>query len=86
MGILDLLEKLEDSAEPHSSISMSWEAKGIGFGQFYFYLDEQDKKWHCQNECMSKEFIKRMFNAFVDELVLDESRDDIPPAGEDAGE
>lgn len=86
MSILDMLEKLEDNCEPHESFSVNWEAKSVGFGQLYFYFNQADGKWHCQNEMMSKDFIKRMFGAFVDDLVLDEVRDDVPAAGEDAGE
>lgn len=69
--MLKMFDKLEDKTAPHcDQFTISWTAKGVGFGQFHFY--KKDEKWYCNNECMSKDFIKRVLSTFVDEVELTE--------------
>lgn len=39
------------------------------FGELYFYM--KDEKVHISNGCMSKEQIKKILNAMVDDSILD---------------
>lgn len=54
-----------------SSFQINWSVKNIGFGQFYFY--NNDDKLHCSNEMMSREFIKEILCKMIDDCELDES-------------
>ncbi len=47
---------------------LSWQMKGIGFGQLTFY--EKDGKLHCDSERMSKKFIKHILSNMVDEAIV----------------
>lgn len=51
-------------------LHLMWAVNDVGFGQFYFY--EKDGKIHCDNECMSKEFIKKVLNDMIDDCILDD--------------
>lgn len=64
--------------EKFEGFRVNWGAKGIGFGQLDFYydksedeLDEQGeiskRKLRCDNECMSKEFVKAVLNKLIEE-------------------
>ena len=75
MSIRDFFEKFDNTCDPIGVTSFNWTAKGIGFGQFYFYFNEKDGYIHCENECMSRETIKEILNRMVDECVLDCPRD-----------
>lgn len=66
-------EKLNDSCEPVTGICFNWTAKGVGFGQLYFYT--KDDQVYCDNEMMGKEFIKKMLCKMVDDCVLTEPRE-----------
>jgi len=46
-----------------------WSVKKFGFGEFAFYEDEQGELY-CDNEYMSKDFIKKCLTAFVDKCKL----------------
>ena len=46
------------------AIVFLWGIEGIGFGETSFYYE--DGKLKCDNECMSKEFIKAILSDFVD--------------------
>lgn len=70
MSLRDTFDKFEDGVSLHGPFGIDWSLKGIGFGQFYFY--EKDGKIYCNNECMSKESIKRALNAMVDQCELTE--------------
>lgn len=56
-------------------VTVKWTAKGTGFGEFTFY--SVDGKLHCQNEMMSKDFIKLMLCLIVDKAILDDSEKEI---------
>jgi hypothetical protein len=51
-------------------VTVKWTAKGTGFGEFTFY--SVDGKLHCQNEMMSKDFLKVMLCLIVDKATLDD--------------
>ena len=46
---------------------IQWSAN-IGFGEYTFY--KKDGKWYADNECMSKEFGKKLLEKFLDEVIL----------------
>jgi hypothetical protein len=52
----------------HHGFGVNWSAKGIGFGQLYFYTD--NGLIYCDNELMDKEFIKQVLCQMVDDCVL----------------
>ena len=54
-----------------NSFQINWAVNKIGFGEFYFYLDDEDNKIRCSNELMSKEFIKEILCKMVDNCILD---------------
>lgn len=64
-----IFDSLSSKIEPHENFTVSWSVPKVGFGQFYFY--KENNEWKCSNECMSKEFIKRILCDFVDNLKLD---------------
>ena len=72
MSIQDMFDAMEDSCRPMDGCTLNWSAKGMGFGQFYFY--NKDGKLHCDNEMMSREFIKKMLCQMVDDCVLDDEK------------
>lgn len=49
-------------------IYFNWHVDGLGFGQLYFYQDE-DGTIHCDNELLTKETVKKIFD-----LLLDQSK------------
>jgi len=85
-GIQGMFDSMEDSCspmgipkdrndEPLGTALLGWSAKGIGFGSFYFYEKKDDDgniKLYCENECMSKEFIKRMLCIMVDDAIMND--------------
>lgn len=76
MSLQESFEKFEDSCGPAQPCYFQWSAKGIGFGELYFY--EKDGKIYCDNELMGKEFIKRMLCKMVDDCELTCTRETIP--------
>lgn len=76
MSLHDIFESLEDSCKPDRTINFNWTASKVGFGSFYFY--EKDGILMCSNECMGKEFIKKMLCNMVDNCELDDPRDGKP--------
>ena len=74
--ILERSAKLPTECRPSGDCEFGWVAKGIGFGSFRFWIDE-DNVLRCDNEAMGKQFIKDMLCKMVDEAVLDiESKKD----------
>ena len=85
-SIQEMFNAMEDSCspmgipenrndEPLGTALLGWSAKGIGFGSFYFYEKKDDNnntKLYCENECMSKEFIKRMLCVMVDNAIIND--------------
>ncbi len=54
-------------------VQFSWGKPGTGFGQVLFYT--KDGTLHCDNECMSKEFIKERLCKMVDDCKITEEWD-----------
>lgn len=73
MSLDESFAQLKDHCHPTHDVHVQWTAKGIGFGEFYFY--ENDGKLYCDNEAMSKDFIKRMLCQMVDDCILSDPRD-----------
>lgn len=69
MALHEMFEKIEDNCTPDRCTVFNWQAKSVGFGQFYFST-EKDGTVHCDNEGMSKAFIKRMLCQMVDNAVM----------------
>jgi hypothetical protein len=62
------LAKAIDIPYENHAIGVQWTATGIGFGEFWFKVE--NGKTVCDNEGMSKEFIKQMLCQMVDDCVL----------------
>ncbi|MEO6692405.1 MAG: hypothetical protein ABIO44_08710 [Saprospiraceae bacterium] len=74
-GLTALFNSMKDACSPsgdfkNTCYQFDWSAKGVGFGQFYFYM--KDDKLHCSNELMSKRFIKQMLCKMVDDAIMDD--------------
>lgn len=54
--------------EQNNGFIVAWGRKNWGFGEFTFAM--KDGKIVCDNECMSKQFIKDVLCALVDECEL----------------
>lgn len=83
MSLKAFFDSFDDSCEPHRNASFSWSAKGCGFGQMTFYIDEADGYVHCANEIMSRAFLKDMLCKMVDNCVLDDPNERHPDTGPD---
>lgn len=55
------------------SFGVEWRTKSAGYGTFTF--KQKDGKIICDNEYMSREFIKSVFDFFVDKMELVHNRD-----------
>lgn len=75
MSIKEFFDSMKDNCEPEGTTTFNWSAKGIGFGQFYFYV--KDGELRCENECMNKGFIKKMLCQMVDESTLNDVTENI---------
>ena len=53
----------------HDYLIIKWGVPGTGWGEFYCKTD-QTGKLIIDNECMSKDFIKKIFNRMIDEAIL----------------
>ena len=69
-NVIELFASLEDKCYPQTNISFSWEAKGIGFGEFIITWSTEEKCLEIETETMSKEFVKRMLCQMVDDAVV----------------
>lgn len=83
MSLEQFFESMEDSCVPvtyteegmdDSSVIFAWSATGVGFGSIQFYV--KDGVLRCENECMGKEFIKRMLCNMVDDAEMNDVRDE----------
>ena len=50
-------------------ILINWGCEGVGFGQTCLYTQEGRLK--IDDECMGKEFVKKLFNHIIDEAYKD---------------
>ncbi len=53
------------------AFTVQWESKSAGFGLTTFYV--KGGKIHCDNEAMSRDFLKTVLNKLVDEAILDDN-------------
>lgn len=58
----------EDRASQRSGFSFFWATESAGFGYLTFIRTGDEIL--CDNECMSREFIKTVFDFFVDRVEL----------------
>jgi len=61
-----ILNNFEDHAEFTCTFGVKWSEKGRGFGEYFFYWDKENKKMMCNNECDSKETVKKVLSMMVD--------------------
>jgi len=66
------VEMGEVRKESQPGIIFNWGCKKIGFGQITIVTHEDGL--YIDDECMSKEFIKEMFNYYIDEYYKKEGR------------
>lgn len=63
----------EPDIGPTQSFTLCWGKPGMGFGEATFYFSNHENgemKLYCDNECMSKEFIKEMLCTMVDNCTF----------------
>ena len=65
--VQNIFDACDDHAEFSQRFILRWSEKGRGFGEYAFYWDEEKKKMICDNECDSKEDVKRMLSIMVDQ-------------------
>ena len=71
MSIKKLFDNIPAAINIDNTFIIQWSEPGTGWGEFTFYKDE-DGGIHCDNECMSKEFVKKIMNRFIDEIIFDD--------------
>lgn len=69
--VTEMFKELPTQCRPSGDCEFGWVSTGIGFGSFRFWVSEEDNVLHCDNEAMSKQFIKDMLCQMVDECVMD---------------
>jgi len=69
-GVEAFFESCEDNCEPSGYVNFQWSMKGMGFGSVGFY--EKNGKVHCNNELMSKQFVKDILCKMVDDCIMEE--------------
>lgn len=57
-------------------IYFDWGWKGFGFGQISFNYDRESGQLTCQNECMSRDAVRKIMHAFADYLADNAEMDD----------
>jgi len=68
-AVMRVLNESPLLAKPDNSFVLCWSKPGFGWGEATFYFSSHeggDVKLYCDNEGMSKEFIKEMFATMVD--------------------
>ena len=63
-----MLKTAEKSVELLDEFTIDWIEPNVGFGKFKFY--SKDGMIYCDNETMSKEFIKSVLTNMVDKCIL----------------
>lgn len=68
---MSIFDDYEDHCRPSvAGCTFIWNAKGIGFGEFDFYIEGD--KIYCINEHTNKDFIKKMLCKMVDDCELED--------------
>ncbi len=69
-GVAGLFNNCSNGCEPAGYVAFQWSVKGVGFGSIGFYT--KDDKVNCNNELMSREFIKDILCKMVDDCIMEE--------------
>lgn len=69
-GVQKFLDSCCDSCEPAGHVVFQWSMTGMGFGSFAFYV--RNRAVRCDNELMSKQFVKDILCQMVDDCVMEE--------------
>lgn len=71
MSLQTFFDSFDNECTPMGDqyVTFEWSMKGHGFGQLGFYVE--DGKLYCDNECMSKERVKAILCAMVDNAIFD---------------
>lgn len=73
-AIQRVLDGTPNYAGPDGEFTLCWGETGVGFGEAVFYWSNHEEggpmKLYCENECMGKEFIKRMLCRMVDDATF----------------
>lgn len=56
--------------EGELGFTIAWSAIGVGFGETTFYMG-RDGLMHCDNECMSREFLAHVLAKFLEGVKMD---------------
>lgn len=66
---MTIFNQYPDEVSVLSRFQIQWSKPGVGFGQFEFY--ENNGVIYCDNETMSRDFIKTILCDMVDRSILD---------------
>lgn len=69
-GVQAFLDSCENHCEPAGYVAFQWSMEGVGFGSVGFYV--KNEQVHCNNELMSRRFIKDILCQMVDDCVMEE--------------
>jgi len=70
-SIQTFLDNCPDRCYPADNITILWSKSGVGFGEMRFELDKETNQLHCNNEGMSKAFLKEMLSKMVDACIME---------------
>ena len=56
-----------------NGFTLFWRKQGVGFGNAVFYVNKDTGQILCDNEYMSKEFIKEMLCEMIDGAIFTET-------------
>lgn len=62
-------------AKDIKSFQMSWGVKQFGFGQFYFYTDENGII-HADTETLKRETMIKIMTKFTNDIIFEDGRDE----------
>lgn len=65
-----MFSQLKNEVGIYDPFTVTWAMKDVGVGTFSFW--EKDGKVYCDNEGMSKEFIKKVLCEMVDQSTLED--------------
>lgn len=73
MSLQNFFDACGDSVELNAeSLTVEWSRSGVGFGSVTFY--KRDGKLYCDNECMSREFVRKVMTDLVDSAEFIDER------------
>jgi hypothetical protein len=70
MSAQEWFDTFPDTIELNHNFRLQWSVTGVGFGESYFYVEDGVIK--CSNECMGKDFLKKVLCMMVDQCELQE--------------